>query len=57
MDPEHNILLQIRGRKTMTIFPGDVDVVPDEMHEAYHVGGHRNLPWQDDSRTSGSRSS
>jgi hypothetical protein len=20
-DPEHNILLQIRGRKTMTIFP------------------------------------
>lgn len=47
MDPEHNILLQIRGRKTMTIFPGDDSVVPDEMHETYHAGGHRNLPWQD----------
>jgi len=48
MDPEHNILLQVRGSKTMTIFPGDDQVVPDEMHETYHAGGHRNLTWQDE---------
>ena len=47
-DPEHNILLQIRGTKTMTIFPADDDqVVPPEEHERFHSGGHRNLPWQD----------
>ncbi|HEX5182567.1 MAG TPA: cupin-like domain-containing protein [Allosphingosinicella sp.] len=48
LDPEHNILLQIRGSKTIMIVPGAEDVVPDEKHEAYHVGGHRNLPWHDD---------
>ena len=48
LDPEHNILLQIRGSKTMMIVPGDKDVVPDEKHEAYHVGGHRNVDWNDD---------
>jgi hypothetical protein len=48
LDPEHNVLLQIRGRKTMMIVPGESDVVPDEKHEAYHVGGHRNVPWQEE---------
>jgi hypothetical protein len=48
LDPEHNVLLQIRGSKTMMIVPGESDVVPDEKHEAYHLGGHRNVPWQDD---------
>jgi hypothetical protein len=48
LDPEHNVLLQIRGSKTMMIVPGAADVVPDEKHEAYHLGGHRNVPWQDD---------
>ena len=48
LDPEHNVLLQIRGRKTMMIVPGDESVVPPEKHEAYHVGGHRNVPWHDD---------
>jgi hypothetical protein len=48
LDPEHNVLLQIRGRKTMLIVPGDEDVVPAEKHEAYHIGGHRNVPWRDD---------
>jgi hypothetical protein len=48
LDPEHNVLLQIRGSKTMMIVPGDADVVPDEKHEAYHVGGHRNVPWAED---------
>jgi hypothetical protein len=48
LDPEHNVLLQIRGSKTIMIVPGDETVVPAEKHEAYHVGGHRNVPWQDD---------
>lgn len=48
LDPEHNVLLQIRGSKTMMIVPGDENVVPPEKHEAYHVGGHRNVPWQDE---------
>ena len=48
-DPEHNILLQIRGRKTMTIFPAaDERLASGEAHEAFHRGGHRNLPWQDE---------
>jgi Cupin-like domain len=48
MDPEHNILLQIRGSKVMTVFPADdAVIVADVEHERYHLGGHRNLPWQD----------
>jgi Cupin-like domain len=48
MDPEHNILLQIRGNKVMTVFPADDGaIVNDVEHERYHLGGHRNLPWQD----------
>jgi oxalate decarboxylase/phosphoglucose isomerase-like protein (cupin superfamily) len=47
-DPEHNILLQIRGSKTMTVFPaGDEALVGGEQHEAFHQGAHRNLPWKD----------
>ncbi|QKG72600.1 transcriptional regulator [Erythrobacter mangrovi] len=47
-DPEHNILLQLVGRKTMTQFPaGDTDYAPDEVHESYHLGGPRELPWAD----------
>ena len=48
-DPEHNILLQLRGQKTMTVFPaGDESVVSGASHEAFHGGGHRNLPWRDE---------
>ena len=48
-DPEHNILLQIRGSKTMTIFPAaDESLAAGEAHEAFHAGGHRNLPWRDE---------
>ena len=45
MDPEHNILLQIAGEKTMTVYPaGDLGIVPQETHEAFHEGGrHRNM--------------
>lgn len=46
MDPEHNILLQIAGHKTMRVYPaGDLEIVPQELHEAFHLGGrHRNMP-------------
>ena len=48
-DPEHNILLQLRGEKWMTTFPADnARFAADEIHEGYHLGGHRNLIWQDD---------
>ena len=48
MDPEHNILLQIRGEKDFTIFPAvDPEVLSDVEHERYHLGGHRNLPWRE----------
>jgi oxalate decarboxylase/phosphoglucose isomerase-like protein (cupin superfamily) len=47
-DPEHNILLQIAGTKTMTVFPaGDTRFAPAEAHEQYHTGGPRNLVWND----------
>jgi len=47
-DPEHNILLQLRGAKTMTQFPaGDAAYAPDDVHETYHTGGARELNWGD----------
>ena len=48
-DPEHNILLQIRGSKVMTQFPaGDPAYAPDTVHEGYHTGGGRELTWRDE---------
>lgn len=48
-DPEHNILLQIRGNKVMTQFPaGEPRYAPDETHETYHTGGARELRWRDE---------
>lgn len=48
MDPEHNILMQCRGTKTMTIFPqDDREIASAMLHEAFHQGRHRNLPWQE----------
>ncbi len=48
-DPEHNILLQLVGSKTMTVFPaGEERFSPNTVHEAYHTGGARELRWQDD---------
>jgi Cupin-like domain len=46
-DPEHNILLQLRGTKSMTVFPADDDeIAPGACHEAFYLGNqHRNLPW------------
>lgn len=55
-DPEHNILLQLRGEKWMTTFPaGDPRFAADEIHEGYHLGGHRNLVWQDEFEAEGVR--
>jgi hypothetical protein len=49
-DPEHNILLQVMGEKTMTVFPvEDEALLGAEAHELFHLGEHhRNLPWRDD---------
>lgn len=48
-DPEHNILLQLRGSKVMNVWPaGDERFAHRIEHERYHSGGHRNLPWQQD---------
>lgn len=53
-DPEHNILLQVKGSKVMTQFPaGDARFAPDEVHETYHSGGARELRWQDDFAAAG----
>ena len=53
-DPEHNILLQIRGSKVMTQFPaGDARYAPDEVHEGYHTGGGRELTWHDELASGG----
>lgn len=50
-DPEHNILLQLKGTKVMNVWPaGDERFAHRREHERYHTGGHRNLPWRDDYR-------
>lgn len=47
-DPEHNILMQLVGTKTMVQFPaGDPTFAPDQVHETYHTGGGRELKWAD----------
>ena len=49
-DPEHNVLLQVQGSKTVTIFPAsDEDLIAPTVHEAFHVGRHhRNLAWREE---------
>lgn len=55
-DPEHNILLQLRGTKTMTVFPaGDESFADPTAHETYHRGGPRNLDWDDAMADGGNR--
>lgn len=44
LDPEHNILMQLRGSKRIAICRAAKDLIPDEHHERYHAGeAHRNL--------------
>ena len=53
-DPEHNILLQVRGSKEMTQFPvTDTTYAADETHERYHIGGPREVPWSPALETGG----
>lgn len=53
-DPEHNILLQLRGTKTMSVFPAsDESIVAGTEHERFHIGGHRNLPWHESMQNKG----
>ncbi|WP_293881821.1 cupin-like domain-containing protein [Sphingomonas sp.] len=53
-DPEHNILMQVRGTKAMTLFPADDEaIVAGIEHERFHIGGHRNLPWREEIADSG----
>ncbi|HZN86260.1 MAG TPA: cupin-like domain-containing protein [Burkholderiales bacterium] len=48
MDPEHNFLLQVAGRKTIHVFdPADREVLAEEDLERFHAGAHRNLPWRE----------
>lgn len=48
-DPEYNILFQIRGSKTMTLFPAeDSEIVTQVFREKYYNGGPRNLPWREE---------
>jgi hypothetical protein len=49
MDPEHNILMEVAGAKTMHIYPSkDYSIVTPEQHEAYHENGHRNLAYREE---------
>jgi hypothetical protein len=44
MDPEHNFLLQVRGRKKISLFDGgDRDLLSERELEAFYGRGHRNL--------------
>ena len=44
-----SLVLQLKGSKTMTVFPADdEELAPGTAHEAFHNGGHRNLQWRDD---------
>jgi hypothetical protein len=47
-DPEHNILMQLNGRKEMTVFPASHTLyAADEAHEAFHTSGKYELSWSE----------
>jgi len=49
MDPEYNFLLQIRGKKTMSVFDGrDRSILSEQELEQYMSGGHRNLIFKEE---------
>jgi hypothetical protein len=49
IDPEYNFLLQIQGRKTVSMWdPDDRFVLPERELETFYASFvHRNLPWRD----------
>ncbi|HTU23162.1 MAG TPA: cupin-like domain-containing protein [Gemmataceae bacterium] len=49
MDPEINFLLQIRGRKTFHVLPGDDrSILSEQDIELFYTGLHQSLPFLDD---------
>jgi hypothetical protein len=51
MDPEINFLLQIRGRKTFHVLPGDDrSILSDEDIEAFYAGKFHSLPFKEEAR-------
>lgn len=56
MDPEHNILLQIRGGKTMYVYEDDnLSMVSQETHERFHETRLRNIGYRPEYETFGER--
>ena len=52
LDPEHNVLLQLRGRKTITVFsPDEPRVVSGQAHEGLAAGGPCNLAYDEAAMT------
>jgi hypothetical protein len=48
-DPEHNILMQVEGRKAINVLPaGDDRITSGIAHELYHAEGRNGLEWRDD---------
>ena len=48
IDPEHNFLLQIRGWKTMSVFPeADRSLISEQELESFYSGAHRNLVFRE----------
>jgi hypothetical protein len=48
IDPEHNFLLQLRGRKTLNVFdPDDRSLLSELELEKFYSGSHRNLVFQE----------
>lgn len=48
-DPEYNILMQVKGRKEMTVFPaGNTLYATDRAHEDFHTTGKYELAWSDE---------
>lgn len=49
IDPEHNFLFQVRGRKTIFVFdPADRELVGERDLESFYAGAHRNLAFRDE---------
>ena len=49
MDPECNFLLQIRGKKQLSLFDGNErSILTEEELERFYAGAHRNLKFADE---------
>jgi hypothetical protein len=55
LDPEYNFLLQVRGRKAISIFdPNNRAVISEVELENYYYGSHRNLEYRKELQSSAS---